>query len=223
MSRQGDWVLSSIGGDIVNRAKIQNRGTPDGPLVKPPGDLLRSGESGFVVGVLRDFADVFDVLDFTGTVDNEDGSSQTSIQWTTDDQDSVVVAEIGAAMGTERLDGFDAFSTTPALGSERQVHTDNQNFDVGQVLGFVVESLRFQRANAGVQGWNRRNDPGLARTRGQRDIGEGVVLQLEVWSIIPDLQRPPLQIDWISLESDRSNTLHLIDPCKNWVETIFTV
>lgn len=130
-----------------------------------------SGQGGVVVRVVGDFRDVLDVRQFAFRVDDEDGSREAAVEWATVNEDSVVVAEFRATMRAERLHRFHALGSAPTLRAEGKVHTDNQNFGIGESLSFVVEPLRFGMAGRRIERRDRGNDSRLARAAGQRDIG----------------------------------------------------
>ena len=128
---------------------------------------FRRSQSGFVIRVVGDLFDVLDVFDLALAVDHEDRSAEAAVQHAAGNQDAVVLTKLAAAMGTQRLDVGNPFGSAPAFLPEGQVHTDDQDLDVGQVLDFVVESLGFGMAGRSIERRDGRDHSRLASAGGQ--------------------------------------------------------
>eukprot|EP00913_Durusdinium_trenchii_P008883 g8349.t1 len=91
----------------------------------------------------------------------DDVMEEAAIERAAADQHAVIFTELRAAVGTERFDRFDTFRTAPAFLAEGKVHADDENFDVVEAAGLLVEFLGLFVADGGVE----RRNPALAAAR----------------------------------------------------------
>ena len=90
------------------------------------------------------------MLQVSVSTNYEDSASKTAIKRSALNQHTVVFAELCAAMSTECLHIFDAFSTASAFQTERQVHTDDDDFCIFQTSGVLVEFASFIVTDTGI-------------------------------------------------------------------------
>src|SRR5690606_30961768 len=69
----------------------------------PHASRLCGSEYFVVVGVVRRFFDVFDVLNRVVGTDDEHRSSEATVQWSALDEYAVIFAELRVAVGRQRL------------------------------------------------------------------------------------------------------------------------
>ena len=77
------------------------------------------GQSGFVIRVVGNLGDVFDVLQCAVRSDHEHSTRQTAIKRAAVDEHAVVFTEFGAAVPTECLHVLDTLGSTPAFLPKR--------------------------------------------------------------------------------------------------------
>ncbi len=80
--------------------------------------------------MVGNFPTIFRVFDRAGSINDEHGSAEASIQRAALDQDAVIFAKLRASVSAQGFDLVDALSSAPSLLTERKVHADNQHFDV---------------------------------------------------------------------------------------------
>src|SRR6185503_14481517 len=93
--------------------------------------------------MIRDLADVFDVLQLIVRSDYKHRARVDAIKRPALDQHSVVLSERPVTMIAGRRDIFHARSATPSLHSKRKVHAYAGDLHARQFRSFLVESFCF--------------------------------------------------------------------------------